>query len=404
MQRFKFALMPTVIAVMLSASLSHTLAYAEPRAASDSLLIKGHAPYIAKIAAIGELYEGNTVSLMPKSGRLYLPIDEDLDIRALDEQTDTYPGDLTLEGSSVEWWLLPADYAAQTLPLSAEPENLVGEFAGAELLATQTTAEVVLPAGSAGKKLGFRVIPKSETGLPTVGRRLDVLDVAFVSGQDENGEPITPDEPGLAAGPDPDNPGIIGGDTDVTYYTRIYTFEDDPNVELDPLTPAGMNTDGKKIFLWDETGLTPAEQIKPFADTHTTYYAQIVSFKDNDITQDNLVDNTDTFKASIVWRLKLDDNEGNGTYIRLDGTQTTIAPTAEAIDTRGQATFTTQITNKAAQVATGAERSEQGTQISFVFDDGKEPDIEPEVEPVVSEDNNTPLPVNIEEVTDETTP
>lgn len=374
MQRFKFALKPTVIAVMLGASLSHTVAYAGQRDVGGSQLIFGHAPYIAKIAAVGELYEGNTVSLMPNSGRVYLPIDVDLDIRERDEQTDTFPGDISLDGAALEWWLLPADYAPLTLPKTANAEDLIGEFAGAQLIPDQTTAEVTLPLGSAGKKLGFRVIPRSATGLPSVGKRLDVVDVAFIAGQDENGEPIIPEEPGLAQGPDPENPGIIGGDTEVTYYTRIYTYEaaaDETATEPDPLVPAGTNTEGKQLFLWDETGLTPPAEIKPFADTHTTYYAQIVSFKGEEISLENLVDNTQTFKDTIVWRLKLEDAENNSTYIRLDGTQTTQAANAEAIDTTGQVTFTTQLTNKVAQVITGSERSEQGTKISFVFDDGK---------------------------------
>ncbi|SES77037.1 hypothetical protein [Thorsellia anophelis] len=327
----------SVLLLALAAIFTSSMVQAAIRESAETDPIQGRKPYIDQILITGKLYEGQIVSLKPDPKRIYQPLDKDLDIK---ESPTTavdgiFLGDLSL--STVEWFLLEKD-DTEILGSSVKLGDGI---------------EIPIPAGAAGKKLAYRITPKSTTGIPKIGDTLSVPDVTQISGQDEDGDPkppvIPPVDKGPDPGPDPENPDIIGPDP-TTLGVQIFIAD-----------ALGNATDK---YILDEIGHLSSENKVGLSEVNTTYVVKIVSKgKSADGSEDR--DFSDVYQHSVIWRLK----DGDNPHIILDGTQT-VGPDTTAIDTTGKLSFTTQLNNLVAQAKHSTNLSEQGMTLSVQFNDG----------------------------------
>lgn len=237
----KFMMKPTAIAIALSALLAGGSALAAIQATEPSLSIQGAKPSIPRIAALGELREGQTLKIDTNNPEYYQYLDSD--------------GDFDASLATLEWFIVePGDNGLPGIG-SGFPGNGDGTF-------------TIPNDGSAvGKQIGFIITPTSDTGIPSVNVPIYVPDVTKVGGQEPDGSENT--EHGT------DNPEVIDNGND----GKVDPESNNYNVRI-------LNEEGQDILAGD---LTPM--------VNSIYTVQILGAT-------NSVDYTEQFKHSIKWKLQ----------------------------------------------------------------------------------------------------
>lgn len=236
-----FMTKPSVIAIALAGLFAGTSAWAAVQSTNPSLSIHGEKPSIPRIAAMGELKEGKTLTIPADKPEFYQYLDSD--------------GDLDTSRATIEWFIVePGDTG-----LPGVGTGMAGNGDG--------SFTIPLDGSALNKQIGFIITPTSGTGIPDTNAPIYVPDVTKVGGQNPDG--TEGGEHGT------DNPEVIdnGGDGLVdpgsdNYVVRI------------------LNDAGEDILA---AGITPM--------VNSTYTAQIVGAT-------NDVDYTEHFKKSIKWKLQ----------------------------------------------------------------------------------------------------
>lgn len=290
--------------------------------------------------------------------------------------------------ATVEWYVL---------------EKTDTSFDGKEpVLTTPNTYGVpyIIQPEDVGKKIGFRITPKTIYGLPVLGQPLDVIDISKLYGQeypdtdgdgnpdvDDKGNPLPPVVKGPSTDPEDDkNPNI--GTEIVQVGDQLY--------EVRVVNAQGEFMDGKS------TSFVPY--------VNSTYRAQVFKITEKDgVKGYEDVSNNPEIKNNIVWKLNTvakagEPNSGHNVVVNtglsndafVTGTDTVaslqqdikfkqrIDPTANitgrvgGVDEKGNfvenngtetstLAFTTQVKNENALYKEAPNYSEQGLQIKAVL-------------------------------------
>lgn len=136
---------------------------------------EGSIPYVNGIPLSGSLLVGETISVGPAS-----IIDNDFDQVSDIDKNNLHPVSWFLVDKEITDYLITAEQYA----------NYVTDGKIIEINEGKPTTTVELKPEAAGKKLGYRITPKSETGFPSIGKELIITNVIYAGKQTPQGENI----------------------------------------------------------------------------------------------------------------------------------------------------------------------------------------------------------------------
>lgn len=320
-----------------------------------------------------EASKNNNAKTEPQVGdTLYVPVDVLESVKAKFAEAYTpqiytfndWDGDIEDAKNiayEVKWYVLEADDTATTLD-GKTPEQT-------NVFANDFGVPFILAPEALGKKVAFRITPRTTNGLPNIGQPLDVMDISKLAGQkypeDGNGNP-DPTQPPVI---DETKPGI-----------------DNPNIDK-PVVEIGSERYDVAVYNEKNERLDNASAVIPYVNS--TYHVVVRRINaTNDGYED--VTNNDEIKNNLVWTMHRVDpvtgtslvvNTGIATDAAGDETELNtlrqqpefvvrIAQDGDQISARlgdDTTTFKTQLKNVNALYKGEPHFSEQGLQLKVVL-------------------------------------